>query len=161
MSEVNTMIEICSHVAGHRVKSHDSARIDVVNPATAEVIATVPAGDPRDVDDAVAAASRAFDTWAGLSAQERSRCLVQLAEVIEANAEDLALAETNDNGKPLALAREFEIPRAAANFRFFAGAILHGHSESYDLGGQGMNYTLRRARGVAGCSGGPPPKCHR
>lgn len=151
MSEVNTMIEICSHVAGHRVKSHDDERMDVVNPATAEVIATVPVGDPRDVDDAVAAASRAFDTWAGLSAQDRSRCLMQVAEVIDANAEDLARAETNDNGKPFALAREFEIPRAAANFRFFAGAILHGHSESYDLGGQGMNYTLRRPRGVAGC----------
>ena len=145
------MIEIRSHVGGGQVDSHNSERMDVFNPATGERMATVPVGDPRDVDDAVEIAKRAWPAWSQMPAQERSACLIRLAEGIEAHADELARAETNDNGKPYALAREFEIPRAASNFRFFAGAILHAQSDSYDLGTQGMNYTLRRSRGVAGC----------
>lgn len=145
------MIEIRSHVGGGQVNSHNSERMDVFNPATRELIATVPVGDPRDVDDAVELAKRAWPTWSQMPALERSKCLIRLAELIEAHADDLALAETDDNGKPYTLAREFEIPRAASNFRFFAGAILHTTSDAFDLGGQGMNYTLRRSRGVAGC----------
>ena len=151
MSGVQTMVEIRSHVGGGQVDSHNSERMDVLNPATSEAIATVPVGDPRDVDDAVAAAKRAWQGWAQMPVIDRSSRLIRLAELIEANADDLARAETDDNGKPYALAREFEIPRAASNFRFFAGAILHTTSDAFDLGGQGMNYTLRRPRGVAGC----------
>jgi len=145
------MVEIQSHVGGGPVPSHGTGTFEVINPATAEPIGTVPIGDPRDVDDAVAAAGTAWPAWAQMPAQERAACLRALADLIEANADTLARAETDDNGKPYALAREFEIPRAAANFRFFAGAILHANSDAFDLGGQGMNYTLRRPRGVAGC----------
>ena len=145
------MIEICNHIGGTQVPSRATERMDVVNPATTEVIATVPVGDAADVDAAVAAAKRAGAGWAETPPADRAACLLRLADLIDANIDDLARAETNDNGKPLALAKELEIPRAASNLRFFAGAIQHTRSESYDLGAGGMNYTLRRPRGVAGC----------
>jgi aminomuconate-semialdehyde/2-hydroxymuconate-6-semialdehyde dehydrogenase len=111
----------------------------------------VPAGTASDVDEAVAAAERAFPSWSELPPDERAQRLNRLADLIDQNADELARTETDDNGKPYLLAREAEIPRAAANFRFFAGAIQHTQSESYDLGARGINYTLRRPRGVAAC----------
>ncbi len=151
MSRVSAMVNIKNHIGGGSVDSLSDERQDVTNPANGERIATVPVGSAADVDRAVETAKRAWKDWADTPALERSACLMRLADLIDRDVDDLANAETDNNGKPLALAREFEVPRAAANFRFFAGAILHSSSESYDLGEQGMNYTLRRPRGVAGC----------
>ena len=82
-------------------------------------------------DAAVAAAKRAGAGWAETTPAERAACLLRLADLIDANIDDLARAETNDNGKPLALAKELEIPRAASNLRFFAGAIQHTRSPRF------------------------------
>ena len=125
--------------------------IEVMNPATGELITSVPEGTVADVDQAVEKSVRAFEVWSALSPGDRGARLVRLAELIDANVDELATIESQDSGKPFALARDLEIPRAAANFRFFAGAVQHTKSESFDLGAQGMNYTLRRPRGVAGC----------
>jgi aminomuconate-semialdehyde/2-hydroxymuconate-6-semialdehyde dehydrogenase len=76
-----------------------------------------------------------------------------VADLIEANLDRLAKAESIDSGKPISLARTLDIPRAASNFRFFATAILHTHSDAHftEMGSGGaINYTLRQARGVAG-----------
>ncbi|HHG84431.1 MAG TPA: aldehyde dehydrogenase, partial [Bacteroidetes bacterium] len=89
--------------------------------------------------------------WAETSVGERSGVMLRIADLIEANAEALALAESIDNGKPLSLARAVDIPRGSANFRYFAQAITQFHSETYDMGKVGFNYTLRRPLGVAGC----------
>ncbi|HAC08582.1 MAG TPA: 2-hydroxymuconic semialdehyde dehydrogenase, partial [Phycisphaerales bacterium] len=148
----DTMIEITNLRSGQMLEpSMQPERMPVVNPATAQTIATVPVGTAEEVDLAVAAAREAFSGWSGLPAMERAACLNRLANLIEANVDELARLETDDNGKPLALARDLEIPRAASNFRFFAGAILHAKSEAYDLGGMGLNYSLHRPRGVAAC----------
>ena len=148
----NAMIEITNLRSGQMLEpSMQPDRMPVVNPATAQTIATVPVGTAEEVDLAVAAAREAFSGWGGLPALERAGCLNRLANLIEANVDELARMETDDNGKPLALARDLEIPRAASNFRFFAGAILHAKSEAYDLGGMGLNYSLHRPRGVAAC----------
>jgi aminomuconate-semialdehyde/2-hydroxymuconate-6-semialdehyde dehydrogenase len=120
------------------------------NPATGQVIAQVCDSDQRDVDLAVSAARLAFPSWSRTPAGERSRLLLAIAQGIEENLERLAQAETADTGKPLHLSRAMDIPRAASNFRFFATAVLHWHSEAYRTDQQALNYTLRQPRGVAG-----------
>jgi aminomuconate-semialdehyde/2-hydroxymuconate-6-semialdehyde dehydrogenase len=99
---------------------------------------------------AAAAALAAFPAWAATPAAERSRLLLRVADLIDANLDQLARAESIDTGKPLTLARSLDIPRASANFRFFATAILHARSEAHLTDRTALNYTLRRPRGVAG-----------
>ncbi len=121
-----------------------------VEPATGTVIAEIPDGGPEDVDAAVAAASRAFASWRRTPAEDRSRLLLRVAELIEQNFEELARLESQDNGKPIALARRMDVPRAILNFRFFATAILHAESRAHVTDDRALNYTLRQPLGVAG-----------
>jgi len=77
---------------------------------------------------------------------------MRLVGLIERDLETLALAESIDNGKTLAIARRLDIPRAAANFKFYATAAMHTANESHDsIGQQAINYTLRQPLGVVGC----------
>ena len=145
------MLRIAHLIDGGLVPPAADRHAPSLDPATGSPIAEVPEGDERDVDRAVDAAKRAFPLWSGLPAAERSRWLLRLADAVEHRAAELAREESLDAGKPLAVARELEIPRAIANLRFFATAILHEESEFHDMGGAALNYTLRRPRGVAGC----------
>ncbi len=122
-----------------------------INPATGEQINEIPASNSVDVEDAVKSAKSAFTAWSISTPEERFRILNRIAERIEENAEALALAETNDNGKPLWLSKKTDIKRAAENFRFFATACMHFASESHSMGDAGINYTLRQPIGVVGC----------
>ena len=124
--------------------------LDVFDPATGEVAAQVADGDARDVDAAVAAAQAAFPAWSSLPNSERARWLERLADAIEARLDEFAQVEASDGGKPLALARDIEIPRAISNLRFFAHAATQFASESHH-GEAGLNYSLRLPLGVAGC----------
>ena len=124
--------------------------LDVFDPATGEVAAQVADGDAGDVDAAVAAAQAAFPAWSALPNSERARWLERLADAIEARLDEFAQVEANDGGKPLALARDIEIPRAISNLRFFAHAATQFASESHH-GEAGLNYSLRLPLGVAGC----------
>ncbi|MGH7657228.1 MAG: aldehyde dehydrogenase family protein, partial [Gemmatimonadales bacterium] len=124
--------------------------LDNVEPATGKVYSRVASGDAADVERAVAAAGAAFPGWSHTPAAERSRILLRIAGLIEENLEALARAESIDSGKPVSLARRVDIPRAVANFRFFATAILHTATEAHSTDHQAINYTLRRPRGVAG-----------
>jgi len=124
--------------------------LDDLNPATEEVIAQIPDSDAGDVDAAVEAARKAFPSWSRTPAAERSRLLLKLADLIENNLEELARLESIDNGKTISLARRLDIPRAVANFRFFATAILHHASEAHVTDSAALNYTLRQPLGVAG-----------
>jgi aminomuconate-semialdehyde/2-hydroxymuconate-6-semialdehyde dehydrogenase len=124
--------------------------LDNVEPATGRVCSRVADSNEQDVEAAVAAAEAAFPAWSRTPAGERSKILLRVAELIEENLESLAKAETIDNGKPISLSRSLDIPRAAANFRFFATAILHFSSEAHVTDGVALNYTLRQPRGVCG-----------
>ena len=131
---------------------HDTpSTLDNVNPATGEVLGTVPDSDAVQVDQAAQAARAAFPAWSKTPVAERARLLEALATKIEQHTEELARLEVEDSGKPLTRARTLEIPRAASNFRFFATAIQNFHSETYRTEGVGLNYTLNQPRGVAGC----------
>jgi len=144
-------MEIQNYIDGVFVAPASGKTIDNINPATGEVYGTIPRSDKSDVENAVAAAKRAFPSWSKLSAAERSSWLLKVANRIEERMEELALAESTDNGKPLKLARSVDIPRARDNFKFYATAILHDAYETHDMGIDGFNYTLRQPIGVAGC----------
>ena len=124
--------------------------LDNPEPATGRAYSRIPDGDADDVDAAVTAAGRAFPGWAATPARERSGILLRIADRIEADLERFALAESIDSGKPLAVARSLDIPRAVENFRFFATAILHATSDAHVTDHVAINYTLRRPVGVAG-----------
>lgn len=125
--------------------------IDVHAPATGQVYAQLPDSDQRDVDAATEAAHRAFPAWNALGREGRSAALLRLAQLIEDDLEGFAADESRDNGKPISLARRVDIPRAVANFRFFATAILHFPSEAHLMDDVAVNYTDRQPFGVAGC----------
>lgn len=124
---------------------------DNINPATGAVYGQIPDSTAEDVQDAVDAAQKAFPVWSSASNDFRFRVLNKVAELIEENLAAFALAETNDNGKPLWLSTKVDIPRASENFRFFATAALHFASESHSMGNTAINYTLRKPIGVVGC----------
>ena len=144
------MIRVANFIGGRFVAPHSGRYFDDINPATEERIAEVPDSDGADVDASVAAARDAFPSWSKTPAAERSRILLKLAELIENDLETLAVLESRDNGKALSLARRLDIPRAVANFRFFASAVLHDHTEAHVTDSAALNYTLRQPLGVAG-----------
>ena len=125
--------------------------IENINPATGELLNHTPDSDQKDVDIAVQAASTAFQQWSVSSTTERFEVLNRIASLIDENLDELALAETTDNGKPLWLSKRVDIPRASANFRFFATGIMHFASESHVMEDKAVNYTLRQPIGVVGC----------
>lgn len=144
------MHAIANYINGQLTAPLSGRYLENVNPATGAAYACVPDSDASDVQAAVEAARRAFPAWSRTPAEQRSRLLLRIADLIEQNLEPLALAECIDNGKPLSRCRTVDIPRAVHNFRFFATAILHTRSELHDTDGEALNYTLRRPRGVCG-----------
>lgn len=144
------METLSNFIAGELVPPRGGRYQDDIEPATGAPIARVPDSDAQDVDRAVAAASDAFPAWAATTAAARSVVLLRIADLIDANLDRLARAESADTGKPVTLARALDIPRASANFRFFATAILHGRTDAHVTDQTALNYTLRRPRGVAG-----------
>src|SRR5574341_1446976 len=109
------MEKIKNYINGGLVAPISNQYIDNYNPATGEVYSQVPDSDERDVAMAVVAAEKAFPKWSVMPAEERSRLLLRVAQLIEQNREKLALAESIDNGKPVWLAKSVDIPRAAGN----------------------------------------------
>jgi aminomuconate-semialdehyde/2-hydroxymuconate-6-semialdehyde dehydrogenase len=125
--------------------------IDNINPATGQMYGQIPDSHKKDIDAAVAAAKKIFPSWSTSPVEERFKILNRIAELIDENLDELALAETNDNGKPLWLSKKMDIPRAAANFRFFATGIMHFATESHNTEYKAVNYTLRQPIGIVGC----------
>ena len=143
-------LQIRNFIDGQFVEPLGGRYLDNIEPATGKPYSQVADSDGRDVDLAVAAAEKAFADWSRKPAAERSQILLRIADLIERDLEKLARAESIDTGKPLSLARTLDIPRAVANFRFFATAILHTESEAHITDGVAFNYTLRQPRGIAG-----------
>ncbi|MDX9749846.1 MAG: aldehyde dehydrogenase [Flavobacteriales bacterium] len=124
--------------------------LDVHAPATGAVHARLADSDERDVEAAVEAAEKAFPQWSAMGREGRGRVLARLADLVERDMDRFAQDESLDNGKPLALARKVDIPRAVANLRFFATAIVHFHSEAHVMDDVAVNWTDRRPIGVVG-----------
>jgi aminomuconate-semialdehyde/2-hydroxymuconate-6-semialdehyde dehydrogenase len=147
---MKTDLKIQNFIDGEFVGPINGRYLDNIEPATGKAYSQVADSDSRDIDLAVTAAEKAFADWSKKSAGERSKILLRIGDLIERNLEKLAHAESVDTGKPLALARSLDIPRAASNFRFFATAILHTQSEAHITENVAFNYTLRQPRGIAG-----------
>jgi phenylacetaldehyde dehydrogenase len=143
-------------IDGKWVESSSGETFETVNPATGEVLARVARGNAADIDQAVKAARRAFSnpTWRRMNANDRTRLLLRLADLIERDADELAVLECLDNGKPAHLTRAVEVEGSIKTFRYFAGWPTKFGGETLPVsprnGAQILNYTTREPIGVAG-----------
>ncbi len=144
-------------IGGQWQAAASGKRIDSVDPATGETLASVPAGNMADVDRAVAAAREAFDTgpWPRMTPMERASILWKIADALEAHIDELAELETLDQGKPLAVGRWAEIPGAIGQFRYYSGQALRTEGATIPTsinyqppGKEVFAYTLKQPVGV-------------
>jgi aminomuconate-semialdehyde/2-hydroxymuconate-6-semialdehyde dehydrogenase len=150
MSSLTPPYQLSHWIGGKSVVGQSGKCIENVNPATGQVVGELPIASKEVVDQAVHAANKAFSAWSALAPEMRATWLNRLADAIEENLDALALAETIDTGKPLWLSKKVDIPRASANFRFFAAAATQFASESHS-GPSSIDYTVRQPLGVVGC----------
>jgi aminomuconate-semialdehyde/2-hydroxymuconate-6-semialdehyde dehydrogenase len=148
---LNIPSQIANFIGGSFRTPLNGKYLDNVNPATGEIYSQTPDSDKDDIEFAVGAAKAAFPKWSGTPAEEKFKILNRIAELIDNNLDALALAETNDNGKPLWLSKRVDIPRASSNFRFFATGLMHFSTDSHQMEGRAINYTIRQPIGVVGC----------
>ncbi|MFT7150894.1 MAG: aminomuconate-semialdehyde/2-hydroxymuconate-6-semialdehyde dehydrogenase [Nonlabens sp.] len=142
---------IQNYINGKLVGAENGQSFDNYNPSNGQVYSQIPDSTQGDIQSAVDAASTAFPSWSATTRQDRSNLLLKIADLIDANHDRLAAAESKDNGKPIKLASRVDIPRASANFRFFATAILHESTEAHQTDQDAINMTLRTPIGVVGC----------
>lgn len=146
------MEKILNYINGEFKNPVQDQWIDNYNPSTGEIYSLTPNSSAEDVQAAYIAAEKAFPDWSETTLQQRSVILAKIASLITENLASLAKAETIDNGKPLSLSTNVDIPRASSNFQFFANAITQFASEAHESIGQNVfNFTLRQSIGVVGC----------
>jgi betaine-aldehyde dehydrogenase len=138
-------------VDGKLVDATDGGRADLIDPSTGEVFGSAPVSSADDVDRAFGAAATAFETWRDTTPSERQRTLERFADALEARADDLVAAESQNTGKPIELTRTEEIPPMVDQVRFFAGAarLLEGRSAGEYMKGF-TSYVRREPVGVVG-----------
>ena len=131
------MKELRNFVGGKWADAASDTRAELINPSTGEAFATAPVSSQADVDAAFSAASEAFPTWRDATPGERSLALLRIADAIEANADKLVAAESENTGKPIALTTSEEIPPMVDQIRFFAAAarMLEGRSAGEYMSG--------------------------
>ena len=145
------MKKIYNYIAGEHIPALSENWINNYNPSLGSVYSLIPDSDELDVEKAQLAAQNAFPSWSSKPAAERSKIIQKIAFLIESRLDDLALAESEDNGKPVSLAKKVDIPRASSNMSFFATAILHDSSSAHQTSKEVINYTLKKPIGVVGC----------
>jgi aldehyde dehydrogenase (NAD+) len=135
------------------VESVSGKRFPTVNPATGEKIVDVAEADEADVNLAVKAAKKAFDRnapWRRMSAADRGRLLNRLADLVEKHADELALLESLDNGKPVKVARSADLALTIACYRYYAGWADKIQGKTIPIGGDYFCYTRHEPVGVVG-----------
>ncbi len=144
-----SLIEIKNYINGELTSPLSGEWLPNVDPAVGETYSQVPDSDEADIEAAFNAAHQAHPDWASRSAEQRSEILLRIADLIDQNSEELAEIESRDNGKPLTLARNVDIPRCSTNLRHFAATMVAYGSQSHASKGV-LNYTLRQPLGVVG-----------
>jgi len=142
---------IKNYIGGTLTPAASGHYLEDVNPATGEVFAKFPDSGAADVQRAIEAARKAFPTWSSMEPLRRFRLLMRIADIIEQNTNTFARAETLDTGKPLAMSKSVDIPRAQLNFRYYAAAILQLEDPSFHQPGEAIHYTMRKPLGIIGC----------
>ncbi|RXG73448.1 Aldehyde dehydrogenase family 8 member A1 [Armadillidium vulgare] len=145
----SSVFKLENFIGGNFVPCH--RYIDSFEPATGKVLLQIPDSGSLEVDAAVAAASKAFLQWSSISIERRAEYLLKVADILEEQLEEFAVAESRDQGKPVWLARNLDIPRAVKNFRHFASTTPHILGTSKELAESNtLCYTTRSPIGVAG-----------
>ncbi|MGZ8463168.1 MAG: aldehyde dehydrogenase family protein [Candidatus Deferrimicrobiaceae bacterium] len=137
-------------IKGAWCKSQSGKTLDVLNPATGELLTRVPAGNARDVDSAVAAAKEAFATWGKTTSAERQGILLEIANRIQKRARDYAELESLNVGKPIRESMNIDIPLAIDHYRYFAGVLRNLQGTTQTVDPTMLHFTLREPLGVVG-----------
>jgi acyl-CoA reductase-like NAD-dependent aldehyde dehydrogenase len=137
-------------INGQWVAGHEGKTFKANNPSNGEHLADCVDAGKQDVDQAVTAATKAFETWKHVSPQERSRMLLQIADLVDANAERLAMIETLDNGKPIRETTGIDVPLTSDHFRYFAAAARTEEGQAVMIDKDTMSLVLREPIGVVG-----------
>ena len=137
-------------INGRFVNAQNGETLPTLNPHDNSPIVNVAMAGTADVDLAVEAARRAFPAWSRVAAADRGRILLRLADLIEANADELARLESLDTGHPLKDSRALDVPRTAACYRYFGGMADKFQGETIPVEAGFLNYTLREPVGVVG-----------
>ena len=138
------------YINGKWRPASDGATFESECPADNERLATCAEATKQDVDEAVDAAWEAFDAWKKVTPAEREKALLKIADIIEANAEHLALVESLDNGKPIRETRAIDIAYAVDHFRYFAGAVRTEEGSAAMLDENTLSLILHEPIGVVG-----------
>lgn len=137
------------YIDGSWRDAEDGALVETKNPATGEVISKIADASKKDVDDAVAAARRAFcGPWRETTKEERSALLLKIADIIDENRNMLATIETMDNGKPIRETMAVDVPLSADHFRYFAGVLRSEEDQVSILDGKFLNLIMKEPIGV-------------
>jgi acyl-CoA reductase-like NAD-dependent aldehyde dehydrogenase len=156
LADIQAAAGLCSPIRhqlfidGRFVEAESGQTLPTLNPHDNSVIADVAMAGAADIDKAVAAARRAFPAWARMAAADRGRILLRLADLIEANAEELARLESLDTGHPLKDSRALDVPRTAACYRYFGGMADKFQGDVVPVESGFLNYLLREPLGVVG-----------
>ena len=142
-------------INGEWVDAADGKTFDAINPASGEPIGAVCHSQKADIDQAVSAARRAFETgpWSKMSGRDRGKVMFKLAELIEKNTAELAGLEVLNNGKPISEVLAADVPLVVETFRYYAGWADKVHGETIpvdDKMGHFLCYTRREPVGVCG-----------
>ena len=145
------MEQLANFINGRFIQPKSEEYIDVFAPATGQVYSKVPNSNSTDINIAFQAANSSFPGWAELTVTDRSKYLHKIAELLEHQLDDFADYESRDTGKPITLAKSVDMPRAIANFRFFAE---YGQTFKFDSeinSAQSENRVVHAPLGVVGC----------
>lgn len=137
-------------IGGQWTKGKEGKTFKAYNPANGELLATCIDACKGDVDIAVSAAWEAFESWKNVSPGERAAVLLKIADLIDANAEKLAMVETLDNGKPIRETTAVDIPLSSDHFRYFAGAIRTEEGQAVMIDKDTLSIILREPIGIVG-----------
>ena len=141
------MIQVQNYINGEFTTTKDI--IDDINPATGEIIAKIPKSGSKEVSNAVDAADMARVSWSELSSEKRADWLDKIADALESKSDDIASLESQDTGKPIALAKAVDASRSVANFRFFAQFSRDFSDENFEMD-DAMNHVVLKPVGIAG-----------
>jgi acyl-CoA reductase-like NAD-dependent aldehyde dehydrogenase len=137
-------------IGGQWTKGKEGKTFNAYNPSNGDLLATAVEAGKEDVDLAVSAAWKAFESWKNVSPPERAAVLLKIADLIDANAEKLALVETLDNGKPIRETKGLDLPLSADHFRYFASAVRTEEGQAVLLDKDTLSIILREPLGVVG-----------
>ena len=144
------MNQVLNYIGGRFQAAASGRVVDNRSSITGEVLCTIPRSDGSDVDAAAEAARAARQgAWSTWTVEQRATLLESVANALEVRMHELAHTESQDTGKPLRVASTVDIPRAVANFRFFASAVRQHHDGAHEMA-SAINYTLRRPVGTVG-----------